>query len=91
MTKELLSTSTIQGLFHWAGSTHLNRWEMGNRIADKLEVPKQLLQRTLASDFPQFKDRPLNLTMDSSKLKVLVQTEPAPFENQLEDLRTPSP
>lgn len=91
LTKELLSRPTIQGLFHWAGSTHLNRWEMGNLIADKLGVPKQLLQRTLASDFPQFKDRRLNLTMDSSKLKVLVQTEPAPFENQLEDLRIPSP
>ncbi|MDA9764392.1 MAG: sugar nucleotide-binding protein [Opitutales bacterium] len=87
LTKELFATPTIQGLFHWAGPTHLNRWEMGNLIADKLGVPKNLLQRTLARDFPQFKDRPLNLTMDSSKLKVLVQTEPAPFENQLEDLR----
>ena len=90
LTNELISTTTIQGLFHWAGATAVNRWEMGARISGKLGVSKRLLQRTLARDFSQFKDRPLNLTMDSSKLKTLVQTEPASFENQLEELRIPS-
>ena len=90
LTRELVFSPQIRGLFHWAGATNINRWEMGNRIADKLGVPKDLLQRTLAINFPQFKDRPLNLTMDSTKLKALVQTEPAPFENQLAEIVRPT-
>ena len=90
MTHDLIGSPEIQGLFHWAGATYLNRWEMGTLIAEKLDVPKNLLQRSLARDFPQFKDRPLNLTMDSSKLKALVQTDPAPFETQLSEITRPS-
>ncbi len=90
LTKELLSKPHIQGLYHWAGATYINRWKMGNLIAEKLHVPKNLLRRTLARDFPQFKDRPLNLTMDCSKLKALVQTVPAPFAMQLAELRAPT-
>ena len=89
LSKELLSKPKVAGLFHWAGNTRINRWEMGTLIAEKLGVPISLLQKTRASAFPQFKDRPLNLTMDSSKLKALVQTEPVPFENQLEEIEIP--
>jgi len=89
LTVELIGQPEIHGLFHWAGENRINRWVMGNLIAEQLDVPKYLLQKTLAANFEQFKDRPLNLTMDSSKLKALVQTKPAPFKNQLAEMTRP--
>ena len=90
LVEELLVNLDITGLFHWAGGDRLNRWELGQSIAQKLNVPLDQLQRTRAGNLPHFKDRPLNLTLDSSKLKALVQTEPAPFEIQLEEIVTPT-
>lgn len=89
LTAEILKRTNIAGLYHWGGATRLNRWVMGNQIADRLGVPKELLQRTQASSFPEFKNRPLNLTINSSKLKALVQTEPAPFQDQLDEMSSP--
>jgi dTDP-4-dehydrorhamnose reductase len=89
LTIELIRRPDIQGLYHWAGATRLNRWEMGRLIAARLGVSENLLQKTLARSFAKFKNRPLDLTMDYSKLKALVQTEPAPFEKQLEELIVP--
>ena len=80
---------SINGLFHWAGADKINRWEMGLLIAEKLGVPEPLLQKTLARNFSQFRNRPLDLSMDSSKLKAQVQTEPAPFKNQLAEIVIP--
>jgi dTDP-4-dehydrorhamnose reductase len=90
LVKEALEIGGIKGLFHWAGADSLNRWEMGHRIANSFNVPEDLLQRTIARNYPQFKDRPLKLTMDSYKLKALVETEPEPFENQLKGLLIPN-
>ena len=83
LSSELIRKPSIQGLFHWAGATRLNRWGMGQKIARKLDVSESLLQKTRAGDNPRFKDRPLDLTLDISKLKAQVETEPSPFESQL--------
>ena len=89
LTMELLEKPEIQGLFHWAGATRLNRWEIGRLIAKQLNVPENLLQRSRARNHPEFKDRPLDLTMDCSKLKGQVQTEPALFDEQLNEINIP--
>ncbi|MCZ6675223.1 MAG: SDR family oxidoreductase [Verrucomicrobia bacterium] len=91
LTVELIQNPDIHGLFHWAGADQLNRWELGQHIARKLGVPDDLLQKTLSADFPEFKDRPKNLTLDCSKLKARVQTEPAPFKDQLVEMVVPNP
>jgi dTDP-4-dehydrorhamnose reductase len=89
LTAELLQKESISGLFHWAGADKVNRWEMGLLIAEKLGVPEHLLQKTVARNFSQFRNRPLDLSMDSSKLKAQVQTEPAPFKIQLAEIVIP--
>ena len=91
LTKELIQKETISGLFHWAGADKLNRWEIGVLIAEKLGVSGHMLQKSLARNFSQFKDRPLDLSLDCSKLKAQVQTEPAPFKDQLAEIVIPGP
>lgn len=91
LTVELIETPSIQGLFHWAGASRHNRWEMGMMIAERLGVPENLLRRSLAGNHPDFADRPLDLTMDCSKIKARVKTEPAPFTHQLTEIKIPGP
>lgn len=86
---ELLAKKDVQGLFHWAGTTVVNRWEMGKQIAAKLGVPNDLLLKTQAKYDPRFQDRPLDLTLNISRLKALVTTEPNAFQNQLEEIEIP--
>ena len=88
LTAELLTKKDIQGLFHWAGTTVVNRWEMGKQIAAKLGVPKDLLLKTQARSDPRFQNRPLDLTLNISRLKALVATEPPTFEDQLDEITT---
>lgn len=90
LTAELLKKPKICGLFHWAGATRLSRWEIGKQIAKTLSVSESLLQQTRAIDDPRFKDRPLDLTMNCSKLSALVQTKPASLKNQLEEIVIPT-
>lgn len=89
LTTELLEKKNTQGLFHWAGATALSRWDMGQLIANKLGIPENLLTKTQAKNDPRFKHRPLDLTLDVSRLSNLVTTLPPSFEDQLKQIETP--
>jgi dTDP-4-dehydrorhamnose reductase len=89
LSGELVRKPSIQGLLHWAGATRLNRWDIGRQIAGKFGVSESLLQKSRACEDSRFKDRPLDLTLNISKLKSQVETEPAPFESQLAEIDLP--
>lgn len=77
------------GRFHWAGAERLNRLEMGQRIAAHFGIHENLLEATRAQDIPNFKDRPLNLTMNCTKLSCSVDVLQPSFDEQLATLKKP--
>jgi len=79
----------LAGRFHWAGSECLNRLEMGQRIAAHFGIDENLLEATRAQDLPNFKDRPLKLTMNCTKLAVSVDVAQPSFDEQLTTLIQP--
>jgi len=79
----------LAGRFHWAGAESLNRLEMGKRIAAHFGIDESLLEATRAQDLPNFKDRPLKLTMNCTKLAVSVDVPQPSFDEQLATLKQP--
>ena len=86
--RKLLSLKP-EGLFHYASSGYVSRYEMAEFIFDKLSMDVNLLA-CKTSDFASAAERPLNSQFDCSKIKALldepVEFWPVPLEGYLRQL-----
>ena len=83
---ELSERRDLHGIFHWAGSETLSRFEMGQRILKHFGLPLDAIESACKSDSPEFADRPSNLTFELNPIVSKLKTQPISFEAQLEEL-----
>jgi dTDP-4-dehydrorhamnose reductase len=72
-----------EGIFHFACSGYVSRFEMARFIFDKLGIPVDL-NSCKTADFPRAAARPLNSCFDCSKIKGLLDEPIQPWEEPLE-------
>jgi dTDP-4-dehydrorhamnose reductase len=83
---ELTERRDLHGIFHWAGSEALSRFEMGQRILKHFGLPLDSVKSVAKSDAPEHANRPSNLTFNLHPLASKVKTQPLDFDAQLESL-----
>ncbi len=79
---ELTERRDLHGLFHWAGSETLSRFEMGQRILKHFGLPLDAIESACRDD----DSRPANLTFNLNPIVSKLKTKPIDFEAQLEEL-----
>jgi dTDP-4-dehydrorhamnose reductase len=83
---ELTERRDLHGIFHWAGSETLSRFEMGQRILKHFGLPLDSIQSACRSDSPAHAGRPAQLTFNLHPIVSKLKTKPVDFEAQLEEL-----
>ena len=87
---ELLERPNLNGLFHWAGSEVITRYELGRRILERFGFSEDLiLQGSLSDSEGRVGKRPANLTLELSPLVGKIRTKPQNISEQLEGLKVP--
>jgi dTDP-4-dehydrorhamnose reductase len=88
---ELSERRDLHGIFHWAGSEKLSRFEMGQRILKHFGLPLDSIQSVCQSDDPAHAGRPRNLTFNLHPIVSKLKTQPVNFDAQLEELTRVEP
>ena len=87
---ELLERPNLNGLFHWAGSEVISRFELGRRILERFGFSENLVKRgSLKESFERVGRRPEKLTFELSPLLGKIKTKPETIDQQLEGLKVP--
>ena len=87
---ELLERSNLNGLFHWAGSEEVSRYELGLRILDRFGFSAERITRASLKDAPdEIGNRPACLAFELNPLAGKLKTRPADLDEQLGDLVVP--
>ena len=79
---ELTERRDLHGLFHWAGSETLSRFEMGQRILKHFGLPLDAIKSVCRDD----DSRPARLTFNLNPIVSKLKTKPIDFEAQLDEL-----
>ena len=88
---ELLERPNLNGLFHWAGSEEMSRYELGLRILDRFGFSSERIRRGMIEEAPPgIENRPTHLGFELSPLVGKLKTRPADLEEQLRDLIVPA-
>jgi len=88
---ELTERRDLHGIFHWAGAETMSRFEMGQRILKHFGLPLNSVQSVCKDDDPEFANRPSNLTFNLHPIVSKLKTQPATFDEQLEELTCVEP
>lgn len=64
------------GIFHLAGATRINRYEMGLEVADAFGLDRELIERVDSSFFPSIAPRPKDTTFKTGKVLSELGVEP---------------
>lgn len=87
---ELLERPNLNGLFHWAGSDEISRYELGCKILDRFGFNQDKITPTMLTDSRErLGQRPSHLTFELAPLVSKVKTLPATIEQQLEEMHLP--
>ncbi len=73
-----------EGIFHFANSGYVNRYEMAKFIFDKLSMDVKLIP-CKTSDFPSAANRPLNSRFNCDKIQALLDEPIKAWQSPLED------
>ena len=79
---ELTERRDLHGLFHWAGSETLSRFEMGQRILKHFGLPLDAIE----SAYRDEDSRPARLTFNLNPIVSKLKTKPIDFAAQLDEL-----
>lgn len=88
---ELSERRDLHGLFHWAGSETLSRFEMGQRILRHFNMPPESIESVCRNDDPAFSDRPAQLAFNLHPIIDKIKTRPPDFQEQLDELTFTEP
>ena len=87
---ELLERPNLNGIFHWAGSETISRYELGLRILRRFGFSPDRLIKGRIKDAPsEILPMPSHLTFELSPLEGKLKTRPANLEEQLASLSIP--
>ena len=79
---ELTERRDLHGLFHWAGSETISRFEMGQRILKHFGLPLDAIDSACRDD----DSRPARLTFNLNPIVSKIKTKPIDFAAQLDEL-----
>ena len=79
---ELTERRDLHGIFHWAGSETLSRFEIGKRILKHFGLPLDAIESACRDD----NSRPARLTLNLNPIVSKLKTKPIDFEAQLDEL-----
>ncbi|MEO0794879.1 MAG: SDR family oxidoreductase [Verrucomicrobiota bacterium] len=82
---ELCERPSLHGLFHWAGIDKLSRYEIGQKILRRFDLPEDLIEPAEATP-----DRPLDLTLELEPLLSKLRTPPMRFDDQVAAMEIPT-
>lgn len=94
MAVELCERNDLAGLFHWAGTDVVSRYDLALRIREHFKVPESAapLHAITRADTPEISaERPADLRLDLSPLAGKLKTRPQSLSEQLEALVVPPP
>ncbi|MFO8027972.1 MAG: SDR family oxidoreductase [Opitutales bacterium] len=83
---ELSERRDLHGIFHWAGSETLSRFEIGQRILRHFGMDPEAIESASQTDAPGQAARPANLTFNLHPLVSKLKTRTQDFDEQLEEL-----
>ena len=87
---ELMERSNLNGLFHWAGSEEVSRYELGLRILDRFGFSSERIKRGSMEEAPdEIRNRPAHLAFELNPLAGKLKTRPADLDEQMRDLVVP--
>jgi len=90
VTIELCERSNLSGVYHWAGSEALSRYEMGVKIAEHFHLaPEQYVQGAPQPTSTDLPPRPRDLSLQLHPLLGKLRTPAQNFAEQLDQLRVP--
>jgi dTDP-4-dehydrorhamnose reductase len=78
-------TRNLEGHFHLSGSNKISRFEFAKMIATKLNLDLSLLNPVSINDMPWKAMRPLDSSLDTSKINTILNTKPFTIEKSLDD------
>lgn len=88
---ELIERPNLNGLFHWAGSEVVSRYELGRKILQRFGFKEDRIEpSTLLESIDRVGSRPARLTFELAPLESKVKTRPATLEQQLEEMHLPA-
>jgi dTDP-4-dehydrorhamnose reductase len=79
-----LAGNNYHGIIHLSGSTRLNRYEMGLRLAEALGFPKALVLPTNSNAMKDRAPRPLDVSLDNEKAQRILDTPMRTLEEGLQ-------
>lgn len=91
---ELVGRSDCCGVFHWAGTDLVSRYELGRRVRDHFQLTEQdapIIAVTRAETPEVAKQRPACLALDLAPLSDRLKTRPQSLAEQLATLQLPPP
>lgn len=83
---ELTERRDLHGIFHWAGSETVSRFEMGQRILKHFGLPLDSIESVCKGDSPEHANRPSKLAFELGPLAGKLKTIPPSFDDQLAEL-----
>jgi dTDP-4-dehydrorhamnose reductase len=87
---ELASRPDLRGVFHWAGVEACSRYELGQRLAARFNVPSTLVVSVRRTDTPAISaKRPANLALDLAPLSHELRIKPQTLDEVLQELAVP--
>jgi len=88
---ELLERPNLNGLFHWAGSEVITRYDLGLKIMDKFGLdPDKIIPISLCEKKSEKALRPDHLAFELNPLVGKLKTQPVDIAMQLEGLKIPN-
>ena len=84
MILEIISCR-LEGFFHLAGSTKISRFEFAKMIATKFDLNLSLLTPVKIDSMPWKAIRPIDSSLDISKINTILKTKPYTINQSLDD------
>ncbi len=86
---ELLERPNLNGLFHWAGSEEISRYQLGLEILDHFGFREDRILKGKSSDYHGEEKRPRHLSFELAPLVGKLKTKPSTLRQQIEELKLP--
>ena len=84
MILEIISRR-LEGFFHLSGSTKISRFEFAKMIAAQLNLDLSLLNPVKIDTMPWKANRPIDSSLDISKISTILKIKPYTIKNSLDD------
>lgn len=80
-----ITSRSLEGFFHLSGSTKISRFEFAKMIATQLNLDSSLLNPVKIDTMPWKANRPIDSSLDISKINTILKIKPYTIKHSLDD------